>query len=41
MVAMKANIKHGIGIQKYIAQTNNNMNRCYGEWASVFHSLHH
>jgi hypothetical protein len=37
--AVKANIKHGMCTEKYIAQTNNNMNKFYGKWASLFHSL--
>jgi hypothetical protein len=41
MAAVKANIKHIMNIEKYIAQTNSNMNKFYGKWASKFHSLQH
>jgi hypothetical protein len=38
--AVKANIKHIMHVEQYIAQTNNNMNKFYGKWSSLFHSLH-
>jgi hypothetical protein len=39
MAAVKANIKYIMFIETYIAQTNNNMNKFYGKWASLFHKL--
>jgi hypothetical protein len=39
MAAVKANLKYVMCTDKYIAQTNNTMNKCYGKWASLFHSL--
>jgi hypothetical protein len=38
--AVKANIKHLMLTEKYIAQTNNNMTKFYGKWSSFFHRLH-
>jgi hypothetical protein len=38
MAAVKSN-KYIMCTDTYIAQTNNTMNKCYGKWASLFHSL--